>query len=167
MQNTNTITAVQSTSVTNAKQLEQYNIASRQLITTFGYCDLKPKIETLVLGWISHDLIEFEKQNDRAKIFNFFQKLNNHIEDFDLFIHNNENNSIEIPFGFYTLFNEFSKKEAKNYFKTTMYSFLMFEIANDFNLRADVVYYISEVQEYVNQVFKAKKKFKTHLEPLQ
>lgn len=159
MQNSNTIPAVQSTSVTNAKQLEQYNIATQELFIGYDYQDIKPSIEKMLLGWIGSEYLDQTNCNERLNIYSFFQELSKHIESSGLQISQTENKTISIET--YLLFSAYSKKQVNSFFDEVIYNYLCNEIANDNASRSDVVYYTYSIRKYLNEIFKLKKKFET------
>ncbi len=165
MQNTNTILAVQSTSVTNAKQLEQYNIATHELFIGYDYQDIKPNIDKMLLGWVSSEFLDQTNCNERLKVYSFFLELCNHIGNTGIQITQSKENTIGIEN--YFLFTAYSQKQVNHFFDEVMYNYLCTEIANDNATRCDVVYYSYSIRKYLNEIFKLKKKFKTQLEPLQ
>lgn len=161
MQNTKTITAVQCTSVTNAKQLEQFNVATNKLFQSIGYEDIKPSIDNLLLGWITHDFIGMSESSERSNIFIFFKNLCTHLEAAEI-----SNKKLEdelIPINCYDLFFEFNKKQINEFLDTTLKHFLCTELANDISIRSDVYYLYLDIKEYVNKVLRAKNKPKKEL----
>ncbi len=159
MQNTNTIPAVQSTSVTNAKQLEQYNIATQELFIGYDYQDIKPSIEKMLLGWISSEHLDQTNCNERLKIYSFFQELSEHIENSGNQITQTKDKTISIET--YFLFSAYSKNQMNSFFDEVIYNYLCNDIANDNSSRSDVVYYTYSIRKYLNEIFKLKKKFET------
>lgn len=140
-----------------AQQLhEQFNTATKDLFFQISYSDVKPSLQCVLLGWIANDFIENLPKEKRINIFKFYQKLCNHLEDFELLL--NQTQNAIIPIENYNLFFEFNHKEAKKHFKTSLHFFLLTEYANDIDVRSDVVYHVSTVRKYVNIIYNIQNK---------
>jgi hypothetical protein len=139
MQNTKT-NEVQAT-LEAQQQLQQLcNFATNELHVIFSYEDVKKSLQNALLGWVTHDQIENTPQLERFEIFDFFQSLSNHLE----FVENQilKTPEEEVPIENYSIFLKSSRKKINAYFQEVMYSFLMSEVADDRDIRSDVVYHI-------------------------
>jgi L-rhamnose mutarotase len=151
MQNTKT-NEVQAT-IEAQQQLQQLcNFATNELHETFSYKEVKTSLQNALLGWVTHDQIENTPQLERFEILDFFQSLSNHLEFVESKILKTP--EVEIQIENYSIFLQSSSKKINAYFQEVMYSFLMSEVADDRDIRSDVVYQIGEIQKYVNKIFK-------------
>lgn len=160
MQNTKISKEVQGTG-TAQEQLQQLcNVATKELLQIFLFKNgPKQSLQNVLLGWVGNEYIENTSQQERFDTFGFFLQLSNHLEDLDS--KNVAYSDYEIPIETYSIFLQSDIKTTNGYFEEVMNSFLMSELANDIEIRSDVVYYIGLIQKYVNKIFKINRELQT------
>lgn len=144
---------VQSTELTKEQINEQFNIATKQLFTWFSYDEIKPSIDNLLLGWIGSSYFEL-KESNAVKIFDFFNKSTLFFRLADNSI--NSTNEINIEFFNDIMHSNFEHdyKSVKKYFKHTLNFFLEENIADDNELRNDVLYKIKGLKKYCKTIYR-------------
>ncbi len=91
------------------QQLQQLcNEATNELHVTFSYEDIKHSLQNALLGWVSDSNIEQTYDLERFEIFDFFQRLSNHLE----FVESKDfKTTKEIPIENYSIFLQSSRKK--------------------------------------------------------
>lgn len=155
MLNTKT-SEVQATLEAQQKLQQLCNEATIELHVTFSYEDIKHSLQNALLGWISDSNIEQTYDLERFAIFDFFQRLSNHLEFMETF--HEKDKKLEASIENYSIFLQSNRKKINTHFDTVMYAFLLSAVADDRDIRGDVVYHIGEIQKYVNKIFKIQRK---------
>lgn len=151
---------VQGTGTAQEQLQQKCNVATKELLQIFSYKNgAKQSLQNVLLGWVGNEPIENTSQQDRFDTFYFFLQLSNHLEDLDS--KNVAYSDYEIPIETYSIFLQSDRKTTNGYFDDVMNSFLLSELANDKEIRSDVVYYIGLIQKYVNKIFKINRELQT------
>ncbi|WP_310559460.1 hypothetical protein [Flavobacterium sp.] len=157
MQNSKISKEVQGTGTAQEQLQQKCNVATKELLEIFSYKNgAKPSIQNVLLGWVGNEPIENTLQQKRFDTFAFFLQLSNHLEEMDS--KNIAYSDYVIPIETYSIFLQSERKKTNLYFEEVMNSFLLSELANDKDIRSDAVYHIAYIQQYVNKIFKIKRK---------
>lgn len=160
MQNTRNSKEVQGTGTAQEQLRQKCNVATKELLQIFTYKNgAKQSIQNVLLGWVGNEYIENTSQQERFDTLGFFLQLSNHLEDLDS--KNLAYSDYEIPIETYSIFLQSDRKTTNAYFEEVMNSFLLSELANDKEIRSDVVYHIGLIQKYVNKIFKINRELQT------
>lgn len=148
---------VQGTGTAQEQLQQKCNVATKELLQIFSYKNgAKQSLQNVLLGWVGNEPIENTSQQERFETFSFFLQLSNHLEDMDG--KNVAFSDYQIPIETYSVFLQSDRKTTNGYFEEVMNSFLLSELANDKDIRSDAVYHIALIQQYVNKIFKIKRK---------
>lgn len=141
--------------VMSAQELQtQFNIVTKDLFSEFGYENIKPDIDNLLLGWIDSD--HFENLPKRYKVtgFDFFTKLLTFFQKAEVEHENNREISINLFIDTITANFEHNSKGVNKHFNRALLGFIESEIANCNNTRNDVFYRAKSLKKYFKKVYK-------------
>ena len=165
MQNTKNNLATQCVETSQEQLQIKLSKLTRELSERFGYQDLEPIIQNVLIGWLVSDYQDYIPKNERVETFLFFTGVLKHFQKTDAIFNGNKTGLF--PLEIYDEIFSFDFKRSKKYFRKTMADFLQSEFSDDTNTRSNAVFYLGVMQKYIKKIqyLKLQERNKNQLQP--